>query len=55
MKLVLTLGIVLSVLITFAPVAEVRAQTSSADLEEAQNRKNIDICTQNLLTIGKGT
>ena len=53
MKLVLTLGIVLSVLITFAPVAEVRAQTSSADLEEAQNRKNIDICTQNLLTIGK--
>ena len=50
----LTLGIVLSVLIILVPVAEVCAQKSSTDLEEAQNRKNIDICTQNLLTIGKG-
>ena len=53
MNLVLTLGIVLSLLITFAPIAEVQAQKSSADLEAAQNQKNIDICTQNLLTLGK--
>ena len=53
MKLVLTLGMVLSLLITFASAAEGAAQKSSRDLEETQKQKNIEICTQNLLTIGK--
>ena len=53
MKAILTVGIVLCLLITPAFAAEEPAQKSSAAPDAAQNQKNIEICTQNLLTIGK--
>ena len=53
MKAILTVGIVLGLLITPAFAAEQPAQKSDEVLDEAQNQNNIEICTQNLLTIGK--
>ena len=44
MKTILTVGIVLSLLISFAP-----ADVATPE----QSDKNIEMCTQNLLAIGK--
>ena len=52
MNLISTLGIVLSSSI-IATSAEVSTQKSGEDLTEAQNQKDIDICKQNLVAIGK--
>ena len=54
MKAILTLGIVLSLLITSAN-AEGQAENPNEVpiFTAAQNEKNIEICTQNLLAIGK--
>lgn len=53
MKTILTIGIVLGLLITSALAAEEPTQKSSEVSDAAQNQKNIEICTQNLLTIGE--
>ena len=53
MKAILTIGIVLCLLITSALAAEEPAQKSGEGPDAAQNQKDIEICTQNLLTIGK--
>ena len=52
MKAILTLGIVLGLMMTFANL-EVTAQREIAVFNAEQHEKNIEICTQNLLAIGK--
>ena len=52
MKMILTLGIVLGLLMTSANL-EVAAQGETEDLNVEQHAKNIEMCTQNLLVIGK--
>ena len=52
MKVILTLGIVLGLLITSANL-ELAAQGKTEILNAEQHEKNIEICTQNLITIGK--
>ena len=52
MKAILSLGIVLGLLMTFANL-EVRAHEEIADFEAEQEAKTIEICTQNLIAIGK--
>lgn len=52
MKAILTVGIVLSLLIAPANV-EVQAQKPNEVLTVEQDKKNIEICTQNLHAIGK--
>ena len=52
MKVILALGIVLGLLITSANL-EVAAQGEAQALNVEQYEKNIEICTQNLITIGK--
>ena len=54
MKVCLLLGIgVCLVGCVISPDTEEPAEKPSEDLAEAQNQKNIDICTQNLIAIGK--
>ena len=53
MRPILTLGIVLSVLIASELVVQGAAEKSSGDLDKRQEQKSLEICTQNLLTIGK--
>ncbi len=54
MKVILTLGIVLSSLgCAISCNTDVPSQKSSGDPADAQKQKNIKICTQNLLAIGK--
>ena len=53
MKVMLICGIVLNLLITSAVVAEEAAQKPNKVVEETQNMKNIEICTQNLVAIGE--
>ena len=52
MKAILTLGIVIGLIMTFANL-EVTAHKEIADVEAEQAAKNIEICTQNLIAIGK--
>ena len=52
MKVISTLGIVLSSSI-IAASAEVSTQKSGEDCTEARNQKDIDVCEQNLVAIGK--
>ena len=52
MKAILTLGIVLGLLMTSANL-EVAAQGETEDFNVEQHAKNIEMCTQNLLAIGK--
>ena len=52
MKAILTLGIVLGLMMTFANL-EVTAQRKIAVFDAEQHEKNIEICTQNLIAIGK--
>ncbi len=52
MKVILALGIVLGLLITSANL-EVAAQGETKALNVEQYEKNIEICTQNLIAIGK--
>lgn len=52
MKMILTLGIVLGLLMTSANL-EVAAQGETEDFNVEQHEKNIEMCTQNLLVIGK--
>ncbi len=52
MSLILTLGAVLGLSITSVSIG-IAAQKSTEDPAAAKNQKNIDICTQNLLAIGK--
>ena len=52
MKTILTLGIVLGLLMTFAHL-EAIAQRKIADFDAGQEAKNVEICTQNLIAIGK--
>ena len=52
MKTILTLGIVLGLLITSAN-ADTPAEKSNEGLITEQHEKNIEICTQNLVVIGK--
>ena len=51
MKAILTLGIVLGLMMTFANL-EVTAQRKIAVFDAEQHEKNIEICTQNLIAIG---
>ena len=51
MKAILTLGIVLGLMMTFANL-EVTAQRGIAGFDAEQHEKNIEICTQNLIAIG---
>jgi peroxiredoxin len=52
MKAILTLGIVLGLMMTFANL-EVTAQRKIVVFDAEQHEKNIEICTQNLIAIGK--
>ena len=52
MKAILTVAMILSLLMAFAN-ADTPAEKPSEDLTEAQSQKNIEICTQNLVAIGK--
>ena len=52
MKALLTLGVVLGLLMTFGSV-EVTAQRESEVFKAEQQKKNTEICTQNLIAIGK--
>ena len=52
MKAMLTVAIVLGLLVTFAS-ADSPAEELSKDLIVEQHEKNIEICTQNLVAIGK--
>ena len=52
MKTILSMAIVLSLLMASAN-ADTPAEKPSEDLTEAQSQKNIEICTQNLVAIGK--
>ena len=52
MKTILTLGIVLGLIMTFVN-AEVTAQRKIAVFNAEQEVQNIEICTQNLIAIGK--
>ena len=52
MKAILTLGIVVGLMMTFANL-EVTAQKEIADFDAEQHEKNIEMCTKNLLAIGK--
>ena len=52
MNLILTLGTVLSLPISSASIG-IAAQKASEDSNEALDQKNIEICTQNLIAIGK--
>ena len=52
MKTILSVAIVLSLLIASART-DTPIEKSSEDLTEAQSQKNIEICTQNLVAIGK--
>ena len=49
MKVIVTVGIVLSLLVSFA-----QAEVATPEQAE-QHEKNIEMCTQNLLAIGKST
>ena len=50
MKAILTLGIVLGLLMTFGSI-EVTAQREIADFDAEEQKKNIEICTQNLIAM----
>ena len=52
MKAILTVVMILSLLIVSAN-ADTPAEKPSEDIIEAQSQKNIEICTQNLVAIGK--
>ena len=52
MKAILTVVMILSLLMTSAN-ADTPVEKPSEDLTEAQSEKNIEICTQNLVAIGK--
>ncbi|MCY3549500.1 MAG: hypothetical protein OXH39_03490 [Candidatus Poribacteria bacterium] len=52
MKVILTVAMILSLLMASAN-ADTPVEKPSEDLTEAQSQKNIEICTQNLVTIGK--
>ncbi len=52
MKAILTLGIVLGLLMSFGSI-EVTAQRESEVFKAEQEKKNTEICTQNLIAIGK--
>ena len=52
MKAILTVAMILSLLMAFAN-ADTPAEKPNEDLTEAQSQKNIEICTQNLVAIGK--
>ncbi len=52
MKAILTMGILLGLLMPFASV-EVAAQREIADFDAEKEAKNIEICTQNLIAIGR--
>ena len=52
MKAILTVAMILSLLMASAN-ADTPAEKPSEDLTKAQSQKNIEICTQNLVAIGK--
>ncbi len=52
MKAVLTVAIVLSILLTSA-YADTPTERSNEDFPTKQNEKNIELCTENLVAIGK--
>lgn len=52
MRAILTVAMILSLLMASAN-ADTPAEKPSEDLIEAQSQRNIEICTQNLVAIGK--
>ena len=52
MKAVLTVAIVLNILLTSA-YADTPVEKLKEDFPTKQNEKNIELCTQNLVAIGK--